>query len=251
MEDRAMRNTTLPELPTHPRIRDPRTGEPLRAVGIVGGRPVWPIMGASDPIPGGGQPPAAPPAPPAATPPAPNGTPPAGQGATPEPPDQPLGEAGQRALAAERQFRTEAENRAKAAEDELATLKAATQTDQEKAIEAAKAEGFASANTRLVRAEVKAAAAAAGFHDPGDAAVQLHNRLSEVKITKDGDVDQTKVTELVAELATAKAYLVKAPGATPPAALPGQGNHQPAPKSGAAAGKAEAEKRFGKKTQTS
>jgi hypothetical protein len=256
MEDRAMRNTTLPELPTHPLIRDPRTGDPLRAVGIVGGRPVWPIMGASGPIPGGGQPPAAPPAPPAATPPAP-GTPPVGTptpngqppapGATPPPADQPLGEAGQRALAAERQFRSDAEARAIAAEQELATLKAATQTDQEKAIEAAKAEGFASANTRLVRAEVKAAAAAAGFHDPGDAAVQLHNRLSEVKLSKDGDVDQTKVTELVAELATAKAYLVKAPGATPPAPLPGQGNHQPAPKTGAAAGKAEAEKRFGKK----
>lgn len=242
-----MRNTTLPEMPTHPTIVDPRTGDPLRAVGIVGGRPVWPIMGASDPVPGGGQPPATPPAPPTAAPPAPNGTPPAGQGATPEPPDQPLGEAGQRALAAERQFRSDAEAEAKALKDELETLKAATQTDQEKAIEAAKAEGFALANTRLVRAEVKAAAAAAGFHDPGDAAVQLHNRLSEVKITKEGDVDQAKVNELVAELAKAKAYLVKTVGATPPAPLPGQGNHQPAPKTGAAAGKAEAEKRFGKK----
>jgi hypothetical protein len=253
MEDRAMRNTTLP---THPTIVDPRTGDPLRAVGIVEGRPVWPIMGASGPIPGGGQPPAAPPATgtPPAQPPAP-GTPPAGaptpngqpgQGATPPPADPPLGEAGQRALAAERQFRADAEARATAAEQELAAIKATTQTDQEKAIEAAKAEGLASANTRLVRAEVKAAAAAAGFHDPGDAAVQLHNRLAEVKITKEGDVDQAKVTELVAELAKAKAYLVKAPGATPPAALPGQGNHPPAPISGAAAGKAEAEKRFGK-----
>ncbi|MEU7787670.1 hypothetical protein [Amycolatopsis sp. NPDC049159] len=240
-----MRNTTLPELPTHPLIRDPRTGEPLRAVGIVGGRPVWPIMGASGPIPGGGQPPAAPPAPPAATPPAPNGQP-AGQGATPEPPDEPLGEAGQRALAAERQFRAEAEARAKAAEEERDALKAATQTDQEKAVEAARAEGRAEGNQRLIRAVVEAKAAAAGFHDPADAAVQLHNRLAEVKVTKDGDVDQTKVTELVAELAQAKAYLVKTAGATPPVPLPGQGNHQPAPKSGAAAGKAEAERRFGK-----
>jgi hypothetical protein len=256
MEDRAMRNTTLP---THPTIVDPRTGEPLRAVGIVEGRPVWPILGASGPIPGGGQPPAAPPATGTlpATPPAP-GTPPGttpngqpGQGATPPPADQPLDEAGQRALTAERSFRKDAEKRATAAEQELATLKAATQTDQEKAVEAARSEGLATANTRLVRAEVKAAAAAAGFHDPGDAAVQLHDRLAEVKLTKEGDVDQTKVTELVAELAKAKAYLLKAPGAMPPAALPGQGNHPPAPQSGAAAGKAEAEKRFGKKTPTS
>lgn len=257
-----MRNTTLP---THATMVHPLTGRPLQAIGLRrDGRPIWPILGGSGPIPGGGQPPAAPPAtgtPPPAAPPAP-GTPPAGTpapngstppapGATPPPEDPPLGEAGQRALAAERQFRSDAEARATQAEQELAQIKATTQTDQEKAIDAAKAEGVASANTRLVRAEVKAAAAAAGFHDPGDAAVQLHNRLSEVKITKDGDVDQTKVTELVAELAKAKAYLVKAPGATPPPPLPGQGNHQPAPKTGSAAGKAEAERRFGKKTQTS
>ncbi|WP_410633365.1 hypothetical protein [Amycolatopsis sp. cmx-4-83] len=237
-----MRNTTLPELPTHPTIIDPRTGEPLRAVAIVGGRPVWPIMGASDPVPGGGQPPAAPPAPPA-TPPAPNG-----QGATPEPPDEPLGEAGKRALEAERRFHAEAVARAEAAERERDELKTATQTDHEKAVEAARAEGRAEGNVRLTRAVVEAAAAAAGFHDPGDAAVQLRDRLAEVKVTKDGDVDRAKVNELVAELAKNKAYLVKAPGATPPAALPGQGNHQPAPKSGAAAGKAEAERRFGKKS---
>lgn len=33
---------------THPYLTHPHTGEPLRAVGIVGGRPVWPIMGAAD-----------------------------------------------------------------------------------------------------------------------------------------------------------------------------------------------------------
>jgi len=245
-----MRNTTLPELPTHPLIRDPRTGDPLRAVGIVGGRPVWPIMGASEPVPGGGQPPAAPPAPPAGTPTAPNGTPPAGQGATPDPADEPLGEAGKQTLVKVRKLLTDAEARAEAAEKERDELKTAGQTEQEKAVAAARAEGVNAANTRLVRAEVKAAAAAAGFHDPGDAAVQLYDQLAKVSITKDGDVDEAKVKELVATLATSKPYLVKAPGATPPAALPGQGNHQPAPKSGAAAGKAEAEKRFGKKPTT-
>jgi hypothetical protein len=247
MEDRAMRNTTLP---THPTIVDPRTGEPLRAVGIVEGRPVWPILGASGPIPGGGQPPAAPPTPPAATPPAPNSQP-AGQGATPEPTDEALGEAGKQTLVKVRNLLKDAEARAEAAEKERDELQASTQTDQEKAVAAARAEGVTAANTRLVRAEVKAAAAAAGFHDPGDAAVQLYDQLTKVSITKDGDVDETKVKELVAALATSKPYLVKAPGATPPAALPGQGNHPPAPQSGAAAGKAEAEKRFGKKTHTS
>ena len=41
-------------LPVHPTMRHPRTGEPLRAVGFVGGRPVWPIMGASPDDPGNG-----------------------------------------------------------------------------------------------------------------------------------------------------------------------------------------------------
>jgi hypothetical protein len=245
MEDRAMRNTTLP---THATMVHPITGQPLRAVGFRrDGRPIWPIMGASGPIPGGGQPPAAPPAPPTATPPVPNGTSPAGPGATPDPADEPLGEAGKQTLVKVRKLQADAEARATAAEEELAQLKTAGQTEQEKAVAAARAEGVNAANTRLVRAEVKAAAAAAGFHDPGDAAVQLHEQLAKVSITKDGDVDEAKVKELVAGLATTKPYLVKAPGATPPAALPGQGNHQPAPKSGAAAGKAEAEKRFGKK----
>jgi hypothetical protein len=247
MEDRAMRNTTLP-IP-------PFTGQ--QAVGIVNGRPVYPIKGGSGPIVGGGQPPAPPAtgtplATPPGTPPAgtstPNGTPPAASGATPPQSDQPLGEAGQRALASERQFRAEAETRATAAEQELATLKAASQTDQEKAVENARSEGLTVANGRLVRAEVKAAAAALGFHDPGDAAVQLADKLGAVPITKTGDVDEAKVKELITDLAASKPYLLKAPGATPPAALPGQGNHQPQPTSGKAAGLAEAQRRFGKPT---
>lgn len=32
----------------HPWMIDPRTGTPLRALGVVAGRPVWPIMGAAE-----------------------------------------------------------------------------------------------------------------------------------------------------------------------------------------------------------
>lgn len=35
-------------LPIHPTLLHPLTGQPLRAAGIVGGRVVWPIMGASE-----------------------------------------------------------------------------------------------------------------------------------------------------------------------------------------------------------
>jgi hypothetical protein len=34
-------------LPIHPFLRHPHTGEPLRAIAVVNGRPVWPVMGAS------------------------------------------------------------------------------------------------------------------------------------------------------------------------------------------------------------
>lgn len=67
-----------------------------------------------------------------------------------------LGDAGQRALADERRAR-------KVAERELAALKKAAMTDQEKAVAEAKAAGLAEANKaagpRLVRAEFRAAAA--------------------------------------------------------------------------------------------
>lgn len=98
-----MPDTTLP---IHP-----RTG--LRAVGIVGGRPVWPICGGSSPEPPPAWPttPAVPAAPPTA-PPAPTAQPappapvpaPAGQPAPQPPaPDQdPLGPPGLRALQEER-----------------------------------------------------------------------------------------------------------------------------------------------------
>lgn len=98
MEDK-LQNT----LPIHP-----RTG--LRAVGIVAGKPVWPIFGAEDnpPAAPAGQPtpvptpPAQPPTPPASGQPAPTNTPPAGD---PPKPDEPLGENGLKALQAERDAR--------------------------------------------------------------------------------------------------------------------------------------------------
>jgi len=92
-------------LPTHP-----RTG--LRAVGIVGGRPVWPILGGSGettpPAVPAGQPTEPPkPAPPKAADPAtPPVTPPAGD---PPKADEPLGEGGLAALKAERDARKELE----------------------------------------------------------------------------------------------------------------------------------------------
>lgn len=54
-------------LPIHPTLVHPLTGKPLQAVGIVGGRVIWPTLGASEPVvpaaPGAPAVPAAPAAP--------------------------------------------------------------------------------------------------------------------------------------------------------------------------------------------
>lgn len=61
---------------------------------------------------------------------------------------------------------------------------------------------------RLARTTVEAAATAAGFHDPSD--VLSHVKLSEV--VQGDQVDVSKVEAQLQELATAKPYLVAAPG---------------------------------------
>jgi hypothetical protein len=92
------------DLPTHPTLLHPRTGQPLRALGVRrNGQAIWPVIGGD-----GTEPPPAPPAdPPPADPAAPPAAPPAD--------DKPLGPAGERALAAEREAR-------KALEKQLAEL---------------------------------------------------------------------------------------------------------------------------------
>lgn len=99
----------MTHLPTHPHLRHPRTGDPLRAIYRTrSGRLVWPQMGASPDDPAAGDPPA--PTTPPADPATPS-TPPA----DPATGDKPLGPGGEKALAAEREAR-------KALEKELASL---------------------------------------------------------------------------------------------------------------------------------
>ncbi|GAB3376268.1 hypothetical protein [Amycolatopsis echigonensis] len=102
------------DLPVHP-----RTG--LRAVGIVGGRPVWPIFGAEDnpPAPPAGDPqaqePPKPGPPPGQPTPAPT-QPPAGDPPKEPGEDRPLGPNGEKALRAERKRADDMEARLKALE---------------------------------------------------------------------------------------------------------------------------------------
>lgn len=132
-----------------------------------------------------------------------------------------LGEAGKKALAAERAAAKAAEKRAKAAESELEKVRLEHATAEEKALAAAKAEGRTEAQTAmlavLVRSEVRAAAGGV-LQDPEDAVRLLD--LSEFEVGEDGEVNTKAIQAAVRRLATAKPYL--AVGAKP-TALPGGG----------------------------
>lgn len=175
-----------------------------------------------------------------------------GGGATPPATDG-LGDAGKAAIQAERAAATEA-NRLRAAaeakanelQQELDALKGATQTEQEKAIEAARKEArsqvLGEIGGSLVCSAIEAAAAAAKFYDSTDAVDKLRHRFAEITVSEQGVVDKAKVEALVKELAESKPHLVQSgSGATP---LPGQGTPPSAPNGGSvSAGAAEYQRR--------
>lgn len=141
-----------------------------------------------------------------------------------DPPD--LGEAGKKALDAERSRAKAAERARKAAEKELvdarkrlADIDASSKSETEKAIEKAKAEATtaatkeatAKANARILRAEIKAAAGGK-LADPSDAVRLLD--IDEFEVDDDGEVDTDAISKAIADLVKDKPYL--AAGATRP-----------------------------------
>lgn len=135
----------------------------------------------------------------------------------------------------------------KSAKTELDEIKARNASDLEKAVEKARKEGESVASTRanqrLVASEARALAAAAGFHNPRDAAQLLD--LSKVKVTDDGDVDGDAVKALIDDLAKERPYLVKtSDGTKKPKPDPAQGNRTGGKPSGSEAGLEMARRRF-------
>lgn len=132
----------------------------------------------------------------------------------PNPADH-LGDAGKKALDDERAARREAERARKAAEKELADLRAQSMSDADKAVAQAKADGrteaLTAANARIVRSEVKAAAAGK-LTDPADAVRFLD--LDDFKVDDDGEVDAKAVGKAIDQLLKDKPYL--AAGSTRP-----------------------------------
>lgn len=138
--------------------------------------------------------------------------------------------------------------KAKAAKFDEIEAQNATELEKatKKAADEARADMTATTNNRLVRAEVKAAAAALGFHNPAIAATQLADKFAGVKVSDTGDVDEAAVKALVEQLAKDEPYLVKTDTGRPQPLL-GQGHHQPPVNAGKERALAEAKKRFPEK----
>lgn len=133
-----------------------------------------------------------------------------------------LGDAGKKALDAERAERKKAERRAKELDAELAKVREASMSEQEKAVEAARrearTEALRSVNQRLVAAEVRAAAGGK-LADPEDAVRFLD--LDQFPVSDDGEIDTRAIISAVDGLVKQKPYL--AAGATRPAGDADQG----------------------------
>lgn len=184
--------TAHSDLPVHP-----FTG--LTAVGIVAGRPVWPVRGGSEDE----------------GPPTDNS--PDVDGPVDEPDDdpstedQPLGPAGEKALQAEKDRRKAESAKRRAAEDRIKALEAQLKQPpegDEPDLESIRADAAKEANLaaaqRIVKSEVKAAAAGK-LADPADAYKFLD--LTEFEVDDDGNVDEAEIAEAINDLLERKPYL--------------------------------------------
>jgi hypothetical protein len=184
-------------------LRHPRTGEPIRPLGWRrNGAPIWPILGASEEegdgsdggdaadSEGGSD----------------GGDADEGDGDDQGGEDQ-LGDAGKKALdamkakwRAERDARREAERKL----TEVTKPDGDGEPDAETIRSQARAEAIAEANERIVRSEVKAAAAGK-LNDPSDALRLLD--LSQFEVDNDGNVDEDDIAEAIEDLIKKKPYL--------------------------------------------
>lgn len=128
---------------------------------------------------------------------------------TPETDDKPLGPPGEKALAAEKDKRRAESAKRRELEAQLAALKASASADTEKAdLEAIKAQAIREANAaaaqRILRSEIKAAAAGK-LADPADAYKFLD--LADFEVNENGDVDTAEIASAITGLLTSKPYL--------------------------------------------
>lgn len=123
-----------------------------------------------------------------------------------------LGDPGKKALDRMKTERNEAKKAAREREAEIAELKrqieAKDKTPKENEIEAARAEARAetlsNANERVLRSEVKSAAAGK-LRNPADALKLLD--LKDFDVNEDGDVDTDQIQDAISDLLEEKPYL--------------------------------------------
>lgn len=137
---------------------------------------------------------------------------------TSEPSVEPLGEAGMKALAAEREARKVAEKRIAEAEAKAAEMQAKldgreAEFKAEQDAQAVKNDALAHANARILKAEIRAAAAGK-LADPADALAFI--ATTDFEVSDDGSVDADAITAAIAELIERKPHLAARSGATTP-----------------------------------
>ena len=164
--------------------------------------PAPPPGGPQSPPQPPGTPATQPPSPPAGTAPPPAPAPPGGQNG-----DHPPGDPLEAAISDERARRIRAEQ-------ELTRLRQAAMTDQEKAVDAARAEGRAAAeaeHAQQLAAEMFRTAAAGRLAD-ADATLEA---LDLSKLLRDGQPDRRRINALVDKLAAASTAPPPGPGRVP------------------------------------
>ena len=139
--------------------------------------------------------------------------------------DKPLGPAGEKAYEAEKEKRRAAtqkvrERDARIAELEQQLAAANGETEEERTQREAESAALAKANTRILKAEVRALAAGK-LSDPSDALTFLD--LDQFEVDDDGDVDQQEIEEAISDLLDRKPYLAAQSGSKTPRHDPSQG----------------------------
>jgi hypothetical protein len=118
-----------------------------------------------------------------------------------------LGDAGKRALDSMKSKWREERDKRKALEDRIAALETPKdgETETPDAIKAqATREALSKANARIVRSEIKAAAAGK-FADPSDALAFIDS--AQFEVDDNGDVDEGEIKDAIEELLTRKPHL--------------------------------------------
>lgn len=146
----------------------------------------------------------------------------------PDPDDEPLGDAGTKALEAMKERARKAEREAKAAIARAEAAEAKHKTEAEKAIDAARKEGAESVQAKVnekLKASAAVAAAAGKLANPKLAAKLID--LSDITVDDDGEVDEAALSKAIDDLLKTDPYL--AADAKPRPGSGGGGARQDAP----------------------